>query len=399
MFGTAMLLLAPSAQAWNPYPDVSNPPPEERHWSQPQTLSRPTAPLMRQAPVYRATAYTPPPTVYPVPLAPTAQVYTPPAPPAYTPPPMPATIAEDAPRYVPAEQSALPAESVASAPIYTPPPTQDYAAPTPYDSYPESAPAPATQIAASNYGYTAPAPTGPTHHWSLGFDGFYDRYREPSLNLETEGTYYGMNASYEFYSRRMEDLYSGIDLRASIGESDYESGSGTIEGLDESEYEARWKIGISTIRDGRGVVPYTGLGARYYRMDGKDVVSSLGAQGYDRNIFQVYIPVGVNLHTQLGGWNIRSNLEYDHLFAGWVSSRLGTIPGYENAMNHQDSGFGLRAELLAGQTYDNGMGFVIGPFLRYWDVDDSKTDSQAAGTFYEPQNDRLHAGVTAKFLF
>lgn len=395
-----------AALSWNPYPDVSAPPPEERHWSRPSQTTTPyRAPLMRSAPVYRAPvsyaapapAYTPPaPTYTPPP------VYTPPAQTAYVPPPAPAAPM-DAVRRAPVNQYAP--VTAEAPPAYTPPPAENESSFWSFMDADDDA-GQYREPPKAQYGYTAAAAEedqASTHHFAIGVDYFQDRYDEPTLGVITEGDYFSLLGEYDFYSRGMSDIYLGADLRASMGESNYASSSGRIDSIPETEYEGRLKVGLSTIENGRGFVPYTGVGVRYYRMDGKGEVTDLGAGAYDRNILQVYLPLGVNAHTYFGSWNVKGTLEYDHLLAGYVSSRLENVPaaGIENLMNHQDSGFAIRAEFLMGQTYANGLGFAFGPYLRYWDVDDSDVDQYGFSGMggMEPENTRLQTGMKVKMTF
>lgn len=366
------LLLAPaSAWSWNPYPDAGNPPPEERAIARPVPSS----------------------TVQPLGMARMA-----PAPMVYTPPPMPV--------YAPPARAYVPPPAVAAAPVYTPPPLPVYAPPpvvapavAPAPAY--APPAPYGAPVAPTYGMAeAPlAASAPEQIWRLGMEAFYDHYREPDADVTTDAKYLALTAAYDYYAAgRGKGWYTGAELRAAFGESEYE-GSGTLKSVPEQEYEARWKLGYSYASNGAQWVPYGGLGARYYRDDLKGEVTSTGQQGYDRNILQFYLPVGVDIRSRYRDWDITTNLEYDQLLAGWVSSRLGTIPGYDNMTNHQDSGYGLRASVMFAQDAGNGMGYEFGPFIRWWDIDDSDVNEQAAGAFLEPQNTRLQAGAALKLRF
>lgn len=371
-----LLLLAAwfptAALAWDPYPDYGNPPPEAR-----TTVYRPAAvtPLRAPAPAPKLI-------MAPVPASmPVAA-------------PMPSFNAAPVPAYVP------PPASVPAAPPgrmdYAPQPPPPPPPPPQVSQAAYAAPVPAQQ---SGYDYQEPSQRSTTE-WTMGLEVFHDQYKEPDIDVETNAIYGAVTGGFDYYDRGMAGFYTGLDLRASWGDSEYSSGSGELASVPEQEYEARWKAGWSYIENGKGILPYSGLGMRYYRDDLKGETTSLGAEGYDRNIFQLYMPFGLRYDAEFADWEVRSIFELDALLWGSVSSRLGTIPGYENAVTHQDpfSGGGIRAEMMFGRKMGAGT-FQFGPFLRYWDIGDSGTDSQPAGTFLEPQNERMQLGVDMKYRF
>ncbi len=380
------------ALAWNPYPDASNPPPEEQRWARPQstgTLNPFRAPTPAPAPVYAAPAYTAPAPAY---TAPAATAYIAPAP-IYA-APEPVAYAAPAPAYTaPAPAYAAPAPApVQAVQYYEAAPVETAPAMPPQSIYydpmaqPYSAPVAMTQDA-------------PTMEWYGGVQAFYDQYREPTLGVETESVYGALTGGFDYYD---DWLYTGLDARISYGQADYESGSGTIDGIPEQEYELRWKIGYDYTENGRGFIPYTGLAMRYYQMDLKGETTNLGAAGYDRNIFQLYMPFGMRFDGPFAGWDVRSTLEADLLLYGNVSSRLGTLGGgFENANNRQSFGSGgaLRGEMMFAQRRAGGGYYEFGPFFRYWKFKDSETDSQPIGTFLEPENDRFQVGAEMRYHF
>jgi hypothetical protein len=275
---------------------------------------------------------------------------------------------------------AQPAPTIAPAPLTAQPAYQ-----------PPFAPAPSAEAPPAVAGTQA-------LEWYGGAQLFYDKYREPTIDLETHTAYGALTGGFDYYQGW---LYTGVDARASYGQAEYESGSGELSAIPEQEYELRWKIGYNYTEDGRGFIPFTGLGIRYYQMDLKGEVTSLGALGYDRNIFQLYMPFGMRFDGPFAGWNVRSQIEADLLLYGNVSSRLGTIGGYENANNRQSfaSGGGLRGEMMFAHREGGGAYYEFGPFFRYWKVGDSETDSQPLGTFLEPENDRMQVGAELRYRF
>jgi hypothetical protein len=230
--------------------------------------------------------------------------------------------------------------------------------------------------------------------YSLGVEGFYDQYHEPGGDLETQAGYGAITGNY---THDWKAFFAALDARASYGLEDYQSISGTSDGTPAWEFEGRVRGGYSfNLRGGDSISPYLGVGTRYYWDEGKGVVTSLGAEGYDRKITQVYMPVGFTyLHAFGNGFTLAPNLEYDQLLWGHVSSRLGTIPGYPNVVNIQHDGWGARGDIMLGwQQY--GLNWQIGPFLRYWDISASNI---AKGEWEEPDNTRLQVGLALRALW
>jgi hypothetical protein len=233
-----------------------------------------------------------------------------------------------------------------------------------------------------------------SNEYSLGVEGFYDEYHEPDGNLETKAGYGSITGNY---THDWNAFFAAIDGRVSYGSEDYESISGSSTGTSAWELDGRIRGGYA-IRLGGGnyFSPYLGVGTRYYYDEGKGTVTSLGAEGYDRKITQVYIPIGFNFSHPFGnGFTLTPNLEYDQLVWGHVSSRLGTLPGYPNVINIQHDGWGIRGDVMLGfEQY--GINWQVGPFIRYWDI---QTSNIADGGWEEPDNTRLQVGLALRALW
>lgn len=367
-----------ASQAWDPYPNHSNPPPQERVVA-PARLARPISYSVTPAP-----AYTPP--------APAVTYYAPPAsapaPVAYAPPPPPPVT--------------YTAPAVQPAPVYTPPATAyvPAALPAPISDVPAYAPAPVAEpYVMASAPYVEPNTAPSEHWWKFGIEGFYDEYREDSIDVKTKSNYFGFSMGYEYTAHGNTGLYAAYDGRMGFGETDYKSPSGKIDGIEEKDYEGAVKLGYSFLQpSGLGITPYSGFGARFFDQSLGGEQTNLGAVGYDRRILQFYLPVGVNLRSVWNGWNVSSNLEYDHLLYGVVMSKLSQV-GFEDASNRQYDGFGLRGDIMFGETLENGARYEFGPYVRYWDIGDSELDSQTAGTVLEPENTRLQLGASLKYMF
>lgn len=374
----AAMLTASAAMAWNP--------------NEGATISAPVT-------TGRTLTYSPPPVRWASPAAPAraAASMAAPAPNAGLPPMQPIA-------YSPAPATITPttyAPPPAAAPVYTPAP--NYAPPPPVYS---TAPALAPVAYEASSSYSAPiasdswAAAAPTDRLALGVEGFFDNYKEDSVDLDNKAWNGSLTADYvHFFDNR---LFAGLDGRVSYGEDDYSSISGEVDGIPVWEYEGRAKGGYRFYGNGSTIDLYTGLGFKYYDYKFKGE-SANGSSGYDRRIAQLYLPVGLTHTDQQGDWTFRKNIEADALLWGNVSSRLGTIPGYGNVENRQTAftGFALRGELTMANLNAAGQGFEFGPFIRYWYADDSETkyDPVSGFTFLEPENTRLQVGGTLRYLF
>jgi len=388
LFLLSATLTATSAQAWDPNEGAEWSAPKPRTMTMQNTMSwsRPQQTVLQ------------PPTPGPrVPAAPTV----------ISAPPI---------AYQPAPISYAPAAAAAPAPYTAPAPAQTYVAPPAYTPPPAPAPvyqAPAAQPYAVPMTQNAPQPSWqdssmagkPADRLALGVEAFYDNYREDSVDLDNKAIYGSITGDYaHFFDPRW---FAGMDGRVSYGSNDYESSTGSIDGIPQWEFEGRAKGGYRFLVGNSTLDLYSGLGARYFRDNFKGESATVGGItyfGYDRRIFQAYIPIGLTQTNKMGNWTVRKNIEADALLYGNVSSRLeGTGLAVGNVENKQDpfSGLGIRGELTFANLDAQQRGWEFGPFIRYWYVDDSKDkfDPISAATYLEPENTRLQLGATVRYLF
>ncbi len=236
----------------------------------------------------------------------------------------------------------------------------------------------------------------PNTTYSLGVEGFYDNYKEPDVTVDSTAYYGSLTGSV---SHDWNKFFAALDGRASYGENDYKSDSGTSSGIPQWEFEVRPRVGL-TFKTGSGAFsPYTGLGMTYFRDDGKGVVTNLNKVGYDRRIVHIYLPVGFTYAFQTsGGWSIAPNLEYDQLLWGHVSTRLSNVGLPVNIVNEQTQGWGVRGSLMFGKSVGN-WSWQAGPFFRYLDVADSDITEDGGQFWLEPHNKRLQAGLQLRALW
>jgi hypothetical protein len=197
------------------------------------------------------------------------------------------------------------------------------------------------------------------------------------------------------------------DGRFSYGEVDYKGqlSDGTaynVNGITDYVLETRFLVGYDYLPSEKATVtPYTGLGYRYLNDDlGKD------PKGYERESNYFYSPIGIDASTDLGkGWLLGITAEYDLFWYGIQRTHLGDVyTGVDVVNNYQDRGYGARGSIKV-QKKTGRVNFLIEPFIRYWNIKQSRTSAVTfAGTYiigyaYEPKNNSTEYGikVAAKF--
>ncbi|MBU2062832.1 MAG: hypothetical protein KKF93_00370 [Candidatus Omnitrophica bacterium] len=234
-----------------------------------------------------------------------------------------------------------------------------------------------------------------TDSFELGTEISSIKYEEPDV-MQEKGLMYGVCGSYTY----SDVLMLKIDGRFSTGSVDYKN-SGTLDNVDDYMWELRILGGGDFyLSEASTLTAYTGFGLRYLNDDMSGRVTSTGAQGYKRESNYIYSPVGATISTILeNGWAIGATLEYDLFWAGKQKSYLGSIPGYYDIENDQESGYGLRASI---DFIHNGsdMDFIISPFVRYWDIKDSKITVDPIGRgWIEPKNNSTEVGLKVGLKF
>lgn len=240
--------------------------------------------------------------------------------------------------------------------------------------------------------------------FSIGGEGFYDRYRETGVpDVTTTTDYGGVTAGWTHYWPMLDEdkFFLGLDGRFSYGTDSYHSTSGTLSGAPQYEYDPRvftgFKIGDAT---GYGAFfPYVGFGVRYFQDDGKGYYTNLGYYAYDRRLTQLYIPIGLTYqYIAPNGLMIIPNVEFDPLVQGYVQSRLtnGGYPYDINNTQNAGTGYGIRGSLMFGLPIQ-AVNIEIGPFVRYWTFSNSSVAIDPAGNgWIEPNNWRLQVGGALK---
>lgn len=266
-----------------------------------------------------------------------------------------------------------------------------------------AAPATAALMIASVARAQQPAPPDTiAFSGAIGADVHHQAYREPSLGVDENGWLGGLTLDgrmeYNLWQLRGEML-------ADYGNMDY-SGSGTVNGIDDYEFELRALIARVLPLDAQGaqVTPYAGIGYRLLadRLGGK--TTSTGAVGYDRLSQYEYMPLG--LETKFGilpGWSVKPSAEYDYFIHGTQDSYLSQVSsGLSDLHNTQHSGYGVRGSVMVRMDAAHPVEF--GPYVRYWNVKQSDTQpvgfrGVTVGSGYEPANHTTEIGIAAKVWF
>ena len=224
----------------------------------------------------------------------------------------------------------------------------------------------------------------------------YD-YREPGPDNKWYGYKFGVNSllTKSFY----DGWFVRGDLRFAAGDTDYD-GTGTS--LDEPSYlfEIRALGGKDFLFGRFSVAPFTGIGFRYLKSDGRGVTTSAGSSGYRRESEYLYVPLGIQPRMRLdNGDHLALSIEYDFFAKGWVNSLLHDIDdGYPDILNQQDNGYGIRGELMYLMNK-----WSFGPFFNYWNIGSSNykcgfgTTDVYCGS--EPYNQTVEWGAQFRYKF
>lgn len=231
--------------------------------------------------------------------------------------------------------------------------------------------------------------------FSLTPEVSYIKYDEPDV-MEEKGFMYGLGGSYTYHN---DSFLVREEGRISYGEVDYKN-SGTLDNIKDYIIEARAVVGYEyPASTSATLTPYAGIGYRYLNDDGEGKTTSDGSKAYEREIYYLYTPIGLELYSPIDDkWSFGATFEYDLFWRGWVKSHLsGAISGFNDLENTQKRGYGLRGSLKFLRSWEY-VDVIIEPFLRYWNIkkSDDKDITYAGVTIghgYEPKNNSTEGGV------
>lgn len=220
--------------------------------------------------------------------------------------------------------------------------------------------------------------------------GGYD-YREPGL-MKQEGGLAGFGVDWA--CRAFEENYVRLQVGYNQGHVDY-TGSGTLDDKPVKKLETRLIWGNDDITLGQGrLMRYTGLGFRQLYNDARGETST-GKFGYRRYNDMIYLPIGVEYCVQVGEYLTLWNMEMDLLLVGRQRSLLQDAgPDYSELSNDQHGGVGFRLNAMM----EFG-GIWFGPYLEYWDINDSQVVQSGDFIGVEPANNTVEYGFQIKYFF
>ncbi len=236
---------------------------------------------------------------------------------------------------------------------------------------------------------------------------YYFKYKEPGVMKDT-GMFYGLTASftsrYWVPASPEEEPWKSkwmgrAEGRFAYGQVDYDGATwgGTplsIHNIDDFVWEIRLLMGPDFPGDTCMLTPFAGIAYRYLN---NDTSSHVG--GYERESNYLYLPLGLELVAQLNdGWSWGASAEFDFFLWGEQKSHLSDAGGID-VDNRQEGGYGTRASVKL-QKKSGKIDFIIEPFIRYWDIEDSELETvPGVGPVLEPKNYTLEVGMQFVLVF
>ncbi len=246
--------------------------------------------------------------------------------------------------------------------------------------------------------------------FEIGPEIFRYEYEEPGL-MTLKGTMLGIDARWFWTGPRVrptgqrDALLFGVHGRYAAGEADYDgqlldeaNTPYQVSGIDSTSYELRLLAGYAPQKtEDRFTALLIGFGYRF-----KDDDSSFDPAGYLRESTYRYIPI-IFKHqwstSERHSWIFQ--FEYSLFISGEHVTDLSSSDG-PRLPKTQNNGLGWRASAgWLGQS--ERFEWVVEPFVRYWDIDDSEvvrvTDGRQVFEFIEPANRTWEFGVGARLIF
>lgn len=249
--------------------------------------------------------------------------------------------------------------------------------------------------------------------FDIGAEVYHYEYEEPGI-MELKGLFYGVRFGFTGRdwvpsSWRKSEADGGIMFRAegrfAYGQVDYDGSivdltTGittpyTMNNNDDWIFEGRLLLGGDRLHRSMLHTIYAGLGYRYLNDD-----SSSDPAGYERESTYIYVPIGYAFDSsQKYGWSLGFGVEFDLFLLGNQKSALSDVnPTFPNVDNRQESGYGYRASVKFQHKSKKNI-FVIEPFIRYWDIDDSEDSVESVGILFEPANETTEAGISILWMY
>ena len=160
---------------------------------------------------------------------------------------------------------------------------------------------------------------------------------------------------------------------------------------DDWVFEGRFALGNDWLHRSTLHTVYAGIGYRYLNDD-----SSSDPSGYERESNYLYVPIGYQFDSSpTMGWSFGFGVEYDVFIVGMQSSHFRDIGTVDN---RQNTGYGYRASVKLQYKSKTGI-FVVEPFIRYWDIDDSEWEYVGGYGCHEPPNETTEIGISLLWMY
>lgn len=213
--------------------------------------------------------------------------------------------------------------------------------------------------------------------------------------MKEEANMVGIKAQLEHkLSSYSKAVYSAAYL---VGDSDYTGsymnqpyGSATFSGLSRNLFELTGEYKLKPAAWNQFGM---GFGLGYRRLT--DNLQEAGPGGYKRTNELLYATVGVERDFKVNSWTITPAFKYKHLLVGKQFSDV-----YGGLAMEQDKGKGSELSLKIEHTNADGSGLLIQPFVRMWDIKESKP-THLIGPWYliEPHNKTKEIGIDLSWRF
>jgi len=243
-----------------------------------------------------------------------------------------------------------------------------------------------------------------THEFEAGYEMYYFRYEEPTIDVNLSGILYGLKLGYTYRPKNF--MFRGTARVAGFGtdyNGAYQSGADLQAGSDDYIMEYRGLVGYSLpFLKTTKITPYTGLGFRYWWNEIQD------SGGYRREVSYFYTPIGVEHINRLSkNWSLGIKGEYDIIWYGQAKSYLSDVVSELNDVTNKQTdvgrNFGVQTSIFLRWEPEKFI-LQIEPYFRYWSVEQSDladiTYSGALiGFAYEPENTTEEYGVRMSMIF
>jgi hypothetical protein len=242
--------------------------------------------------------------------------------------------------------------------------------------------------------------------FEIGIEGYsyrYDETYEGREIVQDRGRLFGLTVDY---GRGLGPWELRLKGRAAGGYVDYESDEGdrlddVVQATVQTEVHVGRPLALSPTAT---LTPFAGLGARGHGDAGAGRVTDTGLEAYDRYIFYAYAPVGAVAEFRSGPRTTVSLGAQYNLFLGGdsLAELSGIDPEAPDIELELEDGYGWELNAAVHHAV-GGRTVSFGPFLRYWNIEESThqtfRDEEFEVEFFEPSNTTVEVGLRLAYRF